>query len=75
VRLAFEEGLGELLRLVALYWVYWVYWVYWSRLRPLPGAPELLRACHEHGLRVVLASSADPQDLQILRVRRGQVSG
>ena len=43
-----------------------LYSVYWSRLRPLPGAPELLQACHQHGLRVVLASSADPQELQIL---------
>ena len=48
-----------------------LYSVYWSRLRPLPGAPELLRACHEHGLRVVLASSADPQELQILRSALG----
>jgi HAD superfamily hydrolase (TIGR01509 family) len=44
-----------------------LYSVYWSRLRPLPGAAELLRACHKHGLRVVLASSADPRELDVLR--------
>jgi len=31
-----------------------------ARLRPLPGAADLLRACHGHGLRVILASSAGP---------------
>jgi HAD superfamily hydrolase (TIGR01509 family) len=41
--------------------------VYWSRLQPLPGAADLLRACHDHGLRVVLASSADPRELDVLR--------
>jgi HAD superfamily hydrolase (TIGR01509 family) len=44
-----------------------LYSVYWSRLRPLPGAARLLRACHEHGLRVVLASSAGPRELNVLR--------
>lgn len=44
-----------------------LYSVYWSRLRPVPGAPGLLRACHAHGLRVVLASSADPRELDVLR--------
>jgi HAD superfamily hydrolase (TIGR01509 family) len=44
-----------------------LYSVYWSRLRPLPGAADLLRACHEHGLRVVLASSADPGELDVLQ--------
>ena len=43
-----------------------LYSVYWSRLRPLPGAADLLRACHQHGLRVVLASSADPAELAVL---------
>jgi HAD superfamily hydrolase (TIGR01509 family) len=43
-----------------------LYSVYWPRLRPLPGAAELLRACHDAGLRVVLASSADPQQLDVL---------
>ena len=41
--------------------------MYWSRLRPLPGAADLLRACRRHGLQVVLASSADPGELDILR--------
>jgi HAD superfamily hydrolase (TIGR01509 family) len=44
-----------------------LYSVYWSRLRPLPGAARLLRTCHEHGLRVVLASSAGPRELEVLR--------
>ena len=44
-----------------------LYAAYWSRLRPLPRAPELLRACRESGLRVVLASSADPQEFAVLR--------
>lgn len=33
----------------------------------MPGAADLLRACHGHGLRVVLASSADPRELAVLR--------
>jgi HAD superfamily hydrolase (TIGR01509 family) len=41
--------------------------VYWSRLKPLPGAPDLLRACKERGLRVVLASSAGQDELQVMR--------
>jgi HAD superfamily hydrolase (TIGR01509 family) len=36
-----------------------LYSAYWSRLRPLPGAVGLLRACKKRGLAVVLASSAD----------------
>jgi HAD superfamily hydrolase (TIGR01509 family) len=44
-----------------------LYATYWSRLRPLPRAPELLRACRNSGLRVVLASSADPQEFAVLR--------
>ena len=35
-----------------------LYATYWTRLRPLPGAVELLRACKKRGLTVVLASSA-----------------
>ena len=35
-----------------------LYAAYWSRPRPLPGAIDLLRACKERGLAVVLASSA-----------------
>jgi HAD superfamily hydrolase (TIGR01509 family) len=40
---------------------------YWDRLRPLPGAQELLRTCAGRGLRVVLASSADEPELAALR--------
>jgi phosphoglycolate phosphatase-like HAD superfamily hydrolase len=38
-----------------------LYATYWSRLRPLPGAVDLLRACKARGLTVVLASSAGHQ--------------
>jgi HAD superfamily hydrolase (TIGR01509 family) len=41
--------------------------VYWSRLRPLPGAADLMRACKARGLRVVLASSAGPDELRAMR--------
>ena len=44
-----------------------LYATYWSRLRPLPGAAELLRACKKGGLRVVLASSAAEPELGVLR--------
>ncbi len=44
-----------------------LYAVYWSRLRPLPGAAELLRACKKRGLAVVLASSADGPEFNMLR--------
>jgi HAD superfamily hydrolase (TIGR01509 family) len=44
-----------------------LYSVYWSRLQALPGARELLGACHSKGLRVVLASSADPDEFKVLR--------
>ncbi|MEH1017049.1 HAD family hydrolase [Micromonospora sp. CPCC 206060] len=40
---------------------------FWPRLRPLPGAAELLRACAARGLRVVLASSAAEHELAALR--------
>jgi HAD superfamily hydrolase (TIGR01509 family) len=40
---------------------------YWARLRPLPGAPDLLRACAARGLRIALATSADPAELGALR--------
>ncbi len=39
----------------------------WGRLRPLPGAAELLRACASRGLDVVLASSAAEEELGVLR--------
>jgi HAD superfamily hydrolase (TIGR01509 family) len=44
-----------------------LYATYWSRLRPLPGAANLLRACQERGLAVVLASSADESEFNALR--------
>jgi HAD superfamily hydrolase (TIGR01509 family) len=44
-----------------------LYATFWSYLRPLPGAAELLRACKDSGLEVVLASSASPRDFPALR--------
>jgi HAD superfamily hydrolase (TIGR01509 family) len=44
-----------------------LYKQYWGRLRPLPGAAALLRRCAGHGLVVVLASSANAEELQALR--------
>jgi HAD superfamily hydrolase (TIGR01509 family) len=44
-----------------------LYSTYWSRLRPLPGAADLLRACKDRGLAVVLASSADEPEFKALR--------
>ena len=44
-----------------------LYATYWSRLRPLPGAAALLRACKRRGLAVVLASSADESEFNALR--------
>jgi HAD superfamily hydrolase (TIGR01509 family) len=44
-----------------------LYAVYWSRLRPLPGAADLLRACKARGLAVILASSAGEAESGILR--------
>ncbi len=44
-----------------------LYSTYWSRLRPLPGAADLLRACRRRGLTVVLASSADEPEFNALR--------
>lgn len=43
------------------------YSTYWSALRPLPGARELLRRCHEGGRLAVLASSAGERELGVLR--------
>jgi HAD superfamily hydrolase (TIGR01509 family) len=40
---------------------------WWERLRPLPGAADLLRACAARGLKIGLASSADPSELGALR--------
>ena len=44
-----------------------LYKQWWGRLRPLPGAADLLRACAARGLRVVLASSASDEELGALR--------
>lgn len=44
-----------------------LYKQHWGRLRPLPGAAELLRACASRGLQVVLASSAGDEELAALR--------
>jgi HAD superfamily hydrolase (TIGR01509 family) len=44
-----------------------LYGAWWERLRPLPGAAELLRACAGRGLAVVLASSANEKELAVLR--------
>jgi HAD superfamily hydrolase (TIGR01509 family) len=44
-----------------------LYAAYRSRLRPLPGAAGLLRACKRLGLAVVLASSADEPEFSMLR--------
>ena len=37
------------------------------RLKPLPGAPELLEAVHKLGVQVVLATSAPEDELKVLR--------
>jgi HAD superfamily hydrolase (TIGR01509 family) len=44
-----------------------LYATYWTRLRPLPGAVALLRACKARGLTVVLASSAGEAESGVLR--------
>jgi len=44
-----------------------LYGAWWERLRPLPGAAELLRECAQRGLTVVLASSAKEAELKKLR--------
>ncbi|ASW54565.1 HAD family hydrolase [Plantactinospora sp. KBS50] len=44
---------------------------YWQRLRPLPAATDLVRACAAGGLRVVLASSAAEPELAALRAVLG----
>jgi HAD superfamily hydrolase (TIGR01509 family) len=44
-----------------------LYSTFWDRLRPLPGARDLLYACAEAGLAVVLASSASAPELEKLR--------
>ena len=44
-----------------------LYGEHWERLQPLPRAAELLRACAERGLRVVLATSAAEHEVGALR--------
>jgi HAD superfamily hydrolase (TIGR01509 family) len=44
-----------------------LYAEYWERLTPLPRAADLLRACAERGLRVVLATSASEHEVGALR--------
>jgi HAD superfamily hydrolase (TIGR01509 family) len=44
-----------------------LYAAWWERLRPLPGAADLLRAVAGRGLAVVLASSAKGSELAKLR--------
>jgi HAD superfamily hydrolase (TIGR01509 family) len=44
-----------------------LYAAWWERLRPLPAAADLLRACAKRGLAVVLASSAKQTELGVLR--------
>ncbi|MDQ2797390.1 MAG: HAD family hydrolase [Actinomycetota bacterium] len=43
-----------------------LYRQHWGRLSPLPGVRDLLRACAERGLNVVLASSASEEELGAL---------
>ncbi len=44
-----------------------LYREWWGRLRPLPGARDLLAGCAARGLEVVLASSASADELDALR--------
>lgn len=44
-----------------------LYGTFRSRVQPLNGAAELLRACHRQGSRVVLVSSAQPAEFATLR--------
>ncbi|MBM0276928.1 HAD family hydrolase [Micromonospora tarensis] len=44
-----------------------LYAEYWERLTPLPRAADLLRACAERGLRIVLATSASEPEVGALR--------
>ncbi|MBQ1030977.1 HAD family hydrolase [Micromonospora sp. C97] len=44
-----------------------LYAEYWERLTPLPRAADLLRACAERGLRVVLTTSAAEHEVTALR--------
>ena len=44
-----------------------LYAQYWDRLRPQPGAADLVRACAGRGWTVGLASSAAPPEFAVLR--------
>jgi HAD superfamily hydrolase (TIGR01509 family) len=44
-----------------------LYSSFWTRLRPLPGARDLIERCRIQGLTTVLASSAGKTELQVLR--------
>jgi HAD superfamily hydrolase (TIGR01509 family) len=44
-----------------------LYAQYWTRLAPLDGAADLLRACAERGWRIVLSSSASERELRVMR--------
>ncbi|WP_225847090.1 HAD family hydrolase [Streptomyces sp. HPF1205] len=48
-----------------------LYAQYWSRLAPLEGAADLLRACAKRGWRIVLASSAKDEELRVMRAALG----
>ena len=44
-----------------------LYGVFWTRLRAFDGAADLLRACADRGMKVILASSASSKELEALR--------
>jgi len=44
-----------------------LYAQFWTRLAPLEGAADLLRACAGRGWRIVLASSAKSAELRVMR--------
>ncbi|MEV6793446.1 HAD family hydrolase [Streptomyces sp. NPDC051320] len=44
-----------------------LYAQYWSRLEPLDGAADLLKACADRGWSVVLASSASADEFQVMK--------
>jgi HAD superfamily hydrolase (TIGR01509 family) len=45
-----------------------LYAQYWWRVRPTPGARELLQAVDERGMRAVIASSASRAELEIMLI-------
>ncbi len=44
-----------------------IFSTYWPALRRLPGARELVRHCHEAGMKTILSSSAGGPELEVLR--------